>query len=563
MIAGKSDGAGTAKYASVALFVILLLAVALRLLHWPALHEVRDSDELGYSWGSLQLLEGNLPGIHYAPAGPQTWVGCGYEGIVSLRHLLVPDSEERATPHQLRPFLAVDRTLFEAYRDSGQLRQVWVLVSFICALGGLIGGFRLGLIKAGLPGAVFTGGTLALLPLFVDLSVQARPYIVAWSFGVLALYFALASPHPKASAISAILMGLAIGSRIEMVLLLPVVWSETWGDGRWQSWLRRMLRYHSILVVFFVVIAPWYLMTFVASLRAIGTIRGSTTGLVLTQPVAILLQLIWEQGMLLHVLLFLFAIVLWFIQRPRHWLLAAYILLVVLSVFKGAAFGLRYQGAPLILAIVAGLYAIESLRRYSQASALILSIAALVLPATQSARMVVNFRQDYVPDFATQWIEDHVPPGTIVYIRPWIHNLLPTVEAADSGWSEVSDTSGYKRKFESALKRFGLDSAEIPRALSEVNLSLERANRRFLFILGGRQRVDAPRFDTRVFEAGPAFGVRDVANVFKQTGGVVVLRGPPEDPLVPLLGSTTITWLNRSGAGTRIYCSPEVAAKLR
>lgn len=103
----------------------------------------------------------------------------------------------------------------------------------------------------------------------------------------------------------------------------------------------------------------------------------------------------------------------------------------------------------------------------------------------------------------------------------------------------------------------------MPRALSEVNLALERANRRFMFILGGRQRIDAPRYDTRIFESGPAFGVRDLPAVFRQTGGVVILRGPATDPIAQSLGHPTVEWVNRLGEGTRVYCSLEVVSTLR
>ena len=168
---------------------LLLLAIAVRLFHWPAPHELRDGDELGYAWGSLQLLEGNLPAIHYAPAGPQTWMGWMYAGLVSIKHLASPDSTESQAPRQLRPFLAIDHALFDLYRDAASLRQVWIATSFVCAMAGVVAAFGLGLARARLPGAIFMGGTIALLPLFVDFSVQARPYIAAWSFGVMALYF--------------------------------------------------------------------------------------------------------------------------------------------------------------------------------------------------------------------------------------------------------------------------------------------------------------------------------------------------------------------------------------
>src|SRR5205823_1032616 len=134
---------------------LISLAIAIRVLYWPALHELRDGDELTYSWGSLQLLEGNLPGIHYAPAGPQTWVGWLYEGLITIRNVALPDPSEKGAPLQLRPYLAINHTLFDAYRDSGGLRQVWIATSFFCAIGGVAAACGLGFSKARNAGALF------------------------------------------------------------------------------------------------------------------------------------------------------------------------------------------------------------------------------------------------------------------------------------------------------------------------------------------------------------------------------------------------------------------------
>jgi hypothetical protein len=314
----------------------------------------------------------------------------------------------------------------------------------------------------------------------------------------------------------------------------------------------------------FVVVAPWYLMTLLAGLRAIGTIRGSATGLTITAPLTLFRQAVWEQGLLFHVPLFLLGVGVFLVKFPRRRLLAIYLLLVGYGMFKNAAFGFRYQGAPIILAILAGVYAVGLLRDRAVLFAWVISIGALILPLGQTLRMVVNSRREYVHDDATHWVEQHVPSGSIVYVRPWISNLLPIAEAADAGWSEVAGLSAYERKFRSGLQRFQLNTREVPRALSDVNLALEKGNRRFLFILGGHQWLNAPRFDTRVFQNGPVFGVRDLPATFKETGGVIILRGPADDPLVAALGAApAVAWVNRSGEGARIYCSEDIISRLK
>jgi hypothetical protein len=544
------------------MFAIVLIAVVTRVSHWPALQEVRDGDELTYTWGSLQLLEGNLPGDHYVPAGLQTWVGWFYEGLISAAHFAHPDNKEREAPIQLRPFLAIDHAVFAAYRDTGQLRQVWIVVSVACSIAAVIAAFRLGFFKAGIPGGILLGGTFAVLPLFVEFSVQARPYIVAWSLGAIALYFALGSTNRRALPLSAVFLGMAIGSRIDMVMLLPVIWSEAWMRDR-KQWAQRMLQYHGILLLSFLVTAPWYLMTLVGCLRALGTIRGSSAGQLTAGPVAIVRDLVWDQGMLFQLLLCIVAIIGCFAGRPRRPLLGGYIIILTLSMFKGAVFGLRHQGAPLLILLVVGIYVLPFIRRFSPGLAAGLSIAALLIPAAQTLRLIATTRANKAPDGATEWVESHVPPGSIVYLRPSIHNPLPTASAADESWTEVVDNTAYQRKFRSGLDRFNINASEIPRALSDVNLAVERANRRFMFILGSRPWIDAPRYDARVFESGPVFGVRDLPARFRETGGVVVLRGPASDPLAQALGSPEIAWLNRVGDGTRVYCSPDLVAKLK
>lgn len=541
------------------LVVVVLLGVSLRVTLWPALHELRDSDELTYTWSSLQLLEGNIPGEHYVPAGPQIWAGWAYEGLISLKNLAFPNPVERAAPLQLRPFLAVDRALFDAYRDGGALRQVWVVVSFICAVGGIIAAFRLGSVKAGSVGAIFLGGSMAVLPLFAEFSVQARPYIVAWSLGIAALYFALASPRPRALMISAVLLGLAIGSRIDMLILLPLVWSEVWQRHKMTAW-RTMILYHGLVAMSFILVAPWYLMTLLASLRAIATIRGSSTGVTAAGPAMVFLDVIRGQGMLFQIALF--AVGVGLLAVRRRFCLTLYLILVSLSMLKSGTAGLKHQGAPLIVILTVALFGLEWIRGRSTRTAALTAWVALIFPLLRTSTLIAITRSNYAPDLATQWIEQHVPSGTTVYLQPGIWNLLPTPQAADAAWTEVTDSSAYQRKFSSGLERFGLKPEEAPRALSEINLAIERTNRRFLFILGGCPWVEGPRYDTRVMAYGPVFGVRDVAGALNQTGGVVVLRGPANDDKVTSLGSPAIAWLNRLGDGTRIYYSPDVARLL-
>jgi hypothetical protein len=537
--------------------VILVLAVVIRLLAWPGLHEVRDGDEITYAWGSLQLLEGNLPGIHYAPAGPQTIIGFLWEGAISCLHLIAPDKIDREQPSQLRPFAAIEHTLFDAYRDGSLLRQVWIATSVIASIAGIWAALKLGFHKAGPAGGLFLGGMMAFLPLFVEFSVEARPYIVAWSLGVVGLYFALASRSRRSLEAAALALALAAASRIEAVMLLPIVWSSIYHGERNRGLARSLFKFHLIVVLTFLVAAPWYAITLVAGLRAILTIRGAP-GLQVASEETVLEQLAWTQGILLPLLLGVLGIIILITRSPRRLLVGLYAAVLAFSMLKGAAFGLRYQGVPLLVLFAIALEGLAFLQSRSSAISATVAILSIILPAVQSVKWIHETRMDSVQDQSVQWIEENISPRSVVYVRHWLTNLLPTPESADAGWAEVTNDDAYKKKFQSGLARLGLPMDQIPRALSEVNLALERANRRFLFILGGRHSAEEPRFDIKVYEDGPVFGIRDIVPVFKEKGGVLVVRGPKDDPLVAELGTPVKSWLNRREEGARIYCSPDV-----
>ena len=80
------------------------------------------------------------------------------------------------------------------------------------------------------------GGLAAAAPLLVEYAGMARPYALAWSFGILGVYWASLGGGRR-WLLSGILAGLAVGTRLEMLLLLPYVLGEAWaGSGREQRW---------------------------------------------------------------------------------------------------------------------------------------------------------------------------------------------------------------------------------------------------------------------------------------------------------------------------------------
>jgi hypothetical protein len=148
-----------------------------------------------------------------------------------------------------------------------------------------------------------------------------------------------------------------------------------------------------------------------------------------------------------------------------------------------------------------------------------------------------------------------------VYICPSfeLRPPLPTAESSDAIWGEVTDANSWRRKFARGLTRFGVTSDYMPRALSEENLLLDRLNARRWFILGGSPWEPRPRFDIRFFDYSPTFGVRNLLEEFRKTGGVAVFRnGRARDEF----GEPAVKWTDATGWGTYIYCSPGLKGRL-
>ncbi len=126
-------------------------------------------------------------------------------------------------------------------------------------------------------------------------------------------------------------------------------------------------------------------------------------------------------------------------------------------------------------------------------------------------------------------------------------------------WDEIISRAAADRKFEAGLARFGISGGELPRALSDQNMVVERANVRRWFILGSRAQLAGPRFDLRRYQNSATFGVQDPVPAFLKTGGLLLWRG--SGPAMGL-SNPVKTWTNAAGNGTYLYCSPELRSRL-
>jgi hypothetical protein len=118
-----------------ALACVLCVAALLRVWNYPSPAEVRDCDEIGYLTTGLQLWEGIIPGYKHTPDGPQTWWVWMYAASRSVASWFSSDSEDLEGSWKLRPFLEIDRALFESYADLTTLHRIVLLIQFLVSLG--------------------------------------------------------------------------------------------------------------------------------------------------------------------------------------------------------------------------------------------------------------------------------------------------------------------------------------------------------------------------------------------------------------------------------------------
>jgi hypothetical protein len=365
-----------------------------------------------------------------------------------------------------------------------------------------------------------------------------------------------------------IFFGLAVASRVEMVTLLPLLlwmfWDNQEISGNWKPLLKAV----GASAVVVMCLAPWLLTSVIGFLRTVVTIRVTGVLVEHSPRMHTLSESLWTQGLAAAALLTLLGWPVLLLSRSlRRWVLVLYVAFMVLSMFLGPYVPIKYHSVPLIVAIAfTGLVMAEISHRWPKVAPPLVGVL-LVLPAFQTVRQVIEQRSVWVDSDPTAWVEEHVPPGTPVFVISTMNlrTPLPTAASADAIWSDVTDSQAWRRKFQRGLDRFHLESTFIPRALSEDNLVLDRSNIRRYFILGSELQTARPRYDLQLMYAGPVFGVRDIPGAFAKKGGVVIWnRVQNEFGDAPAsFGTPVVQWTAPSGdEGNEIFCSPDVMARL-
>ncbi|HSV16268.1 MAG TPA: hypothetical protein VLI90_18540, partial [Tepidisphaeraceae bacterium] len=446
------------------------------------------------------------------------------------------------------------------------IHRLIVITNFALALFGAAGAAALGIYYGGIGAGILVGGLFAVVPVFLQLSEMSRPYSMAWSFGMLSLCCAAICASRWRVWLAGAFLGLAIASRIEMLCLLPLVW---WIVCERRENSRRIVALVNVMLVSLAVailVAPWLLTHLIGNLRTIATVRllGPPGG---KAPWASALwEIVFRQGMGIAMVLALAGLVLQPAgARRRAWLLTIYAALLLGSLLVGDSFGVHQHGEVFIaLFLLISVTFGAAGTKWNRASPWIVAVA-LMLPFAQAVRLIRSVRAATVEhEDVPRWIEQHVPAGTTVYLMPGgMRSLLPTTQASDALWKEVTDEQAWRAKMASGLSRFHLSAGDLPRALADENLVQERGNRRQWFILGSRTDLPDPRYDIRVVRGSPVFGIRDPAVAMKQSGGVLVFRDGNDLPRPEEFGPPLVSWLNRDGGGVLIYCTPDLREKIK
>lgn len=522
---------------------LALLAVLVAcLLRAPFLVPMeRDSrpDEVGYLKDGLLLFEGLPPAYKFAPDALGTWL-VAIDAAVHMLPELVRETSVGA-PLSTAVMSAGDRTLFHLYDNMEELRRLVAGASALLSLAAVAAMAAAGFRRGGLPSAIAGGAIAAGMPIFCELSGDARPYCAAWSLALLALCATSTRARPF---VSGALLGAGVACRVEMILVAPLV---CWDLGRFP--LRRWaLEFAASLAATFLLLAPWYPASLLGNLRVIASVRhlaargGSPSWLVAE---------LLAQGLIGAALLLPALGIDEVAPGVRIAVLATIASCAAIAMSPDPG-GARHLG-PLFVALAwSAPIAIASPGIRSRADLSSWATALVALPVLwQAARHAVTAPRTTGFTRAAEWVESHIPAGSAVFLVEEASTLLPTAEASQRIWEDVSRSDAWARKLERSKQVHGFDLAVEPVFLSEDSLNQDRGLMRRFLVLGqpyeaGRKRYDVHLVGAGVFLEDPGQATRTLCS----TGGVLISRNEAPGFGAPAAGF---------GSDLRVYVLPEQA----
>jgi hypothetical protein len=168
----------------------------------------------------------------------------------------------------------------------------------------------------------------------------------------------------------------------------------------------------------------------------------------------------------------------------RYLAYAVWLAILAAMSLRQSGGGLRHDGALFVLVVALVPVAISALLTSSwspRLGRLTATAAAWLFGVTAvgaGAYAAWEYRQQAVHSEVVQWLETHVPAGTVVYLADAFIVPLPTDRSAESLWTEATHPDAWRAKFARAAQRLDLGRDGPPRAMSEDPMQLERALRR-------------------------------------------------------------------------------------
>jgi hypothetical protein len=410
-----------ARAAGAVIVGVGILALILRLILVIDLTSTPESDEIGYLSDGLLLLEGLPPGYKHVPSAAITWLVALYAGLQTGVAWLFGTADP-SMPPLLRPLAAMERVLFEHYADLGSLRLLIVGLQTALASLAAAGIAWLGNRIAGIRGALAGGLLAAALPLFVDYAAQTRAYSFAWSFALLSFVGVFAVASQWKAATGAIFIGLAIATRVEMALCLPVLLLEVAATEPRGRRLRAAAIFLGITIVCFWLAAPWYVTSLAGNLRQILDVRFLVVAAATTGPGEVVRSLVWS-GLGLPLLVTILALAIGGLGRRtwRYVVYAAWLIILTTMALRQSGGGVRHDGALFVLVVATIPLAVSVLlgSGWNPLSRLTASAVVCLLAITAvsaGAYAAWQYRNEAVHGDAVRWLEAHVPAGTTVYL---------------------------------------------------------------------------------------------------------------------------------------------------
>lgn len=560
--AGLDGPSGRRQLSSLSAVVgVTVLGLVVRLLLFPPPYALPGVDELGYAAEGLLLLEGVTPGYKFAPAAVTTWVGFLFGAFGSVLYLFDPTVIGQSASLLIRPLFALDAALFTIYADMSGLRLALQITSLAISLLGIAAAALIGRHYGDWPGALLSGGLMALVPMVALESVTSRPYAAAWSLAVVSIAAMVALRGRRRWGIAGICLGLAIASRIEMILLVPLLGWSAWSTEDPEDRTVVLARTGGVAALTFLVAAPWFVTHLVGNVRKVVTVKllapegwnfpellrglnaeGLGIAMVLI-PVGLLLRARRERGLVLGGL--------------------ALLILVIVSAGRPSSGGLRHQGDLFVLLVVLGAYAlagVSALRGADERDRLLegaVAIAVLTFPLFRTVETIDTTRSGWVDHDVVGWIEEHVPEGTPVFFNGLIIHAptkvpLPTQASADRVWEALIEPNAWRRKFRERIRSADIRVEKVPRALSMEHMYQQLGAERRYFILGGEGvGSQRPRYELFIGTSPDLTRPETQAFIreFERIGGIFLRFGDP----VEYLGTPVKSWVASDGSGVFVY----------